>query len=30
MVDPERTIGVIQNLIDDLKGYNIELLINAL
>jgi hypothetical protein len=23
LVDPEKTIGVIQNLIDDLKGYNI-------
>ncbi len=30
LVDPEKTIGVIQNLIDDLKGYNIELLIIAL
>ena len=30
MIDPEKTIGVIQNLIDDLKGYNIELLIGAL
>ena len=30
IIDPERTIGVIQNLIDDLKGYNIELLIAAL
>lgn len=30
LIDPERTIAVIQNLIDDLKGYNIELLISAL
>lgn len=30
VIDPEKTIGVIQNLIDDLKGYNIELLIAAL
>lgn len=30
LIDPERTIAVIKNLIDDLKGYNIELLISAL
>ena len=30
IVDPERTLAVIQNLIEDLKGYNIELLIAAL
>ncbi len=30
MVDNERAILCIQNLIEDLKGYNIELLIAAL
>lgn len=30
IVDPERTLNVIQNLIEDLKGYNIELLISTL
>ena len=30
MVDSDRAITCIQNLIDDLKGYNIELLISAL
>lgn len=30
LIDPERMLAVIQNLIDDLKGFNIELLIAAL
>jgi len=30
LIDNEKTITCIQNLIDDLKGYNIELLIFAL
>jgi len=30
VIESERTITSIQNLIDDLKGYNIELLIAAL
>lgn len=30
LVDNDRTIACLQNLIDDLKGYNIELLIASL
>lgn len=30
IIDPEKALGVLQNLIEDLKGYNIELLIGML
>lgn len=30
LVDNDKTIACLQNLIDDLKGYNIELLISSL